>query len=287
MNIAKQLALTGYYWASLPSRRRATVERAQRGTEPVQVLFYHRIADEHPNDWTMSARQFARQVSWLQSRFDIVGLDEAQRRITSGINSRPTVCITFDDGYGDNMRFAVPMLLERRIPFTYFVSTEHVLGGKPFPHDVCVGRPLLPNTIDDLRFMVAAGVEIGGHTRTHADCGRLDHDGLVREIAGAKQELENAIDHRLRFFAFPYGLYANLSTEAFAVAYDAGFQGVCSAYGGYNLPCDDPFHLQRIHADPEFIRFKNWLSVDPRKLRGQEDFVPGDYKNACSEMVPC
>ena len=53
-------------------------------------------------------------------------------------------------------------------------------------------------------------------------------------------------------------------------ALEAGFDGVCSAYGGYNFPGDDPFHLRRIHGDPETIRLKNWLTLDPRKLHTGE-----------------
>src|SRR5215208_1999692 len=102
----KETLLTSYYWATLPSRRRAAAQRAARQCEPVQILFYHRVADDHPNDWTMSRRSFARQLRWLRSRFDIVSLSEAQARISSGCNQRPTACITFDDGYADNHRFA-------------------------------------------------------------------------------------------------------------------------------------------------------------------------------------
>jgi hypothetical protein len=50
------------------------------------------------------------------------------------------------------------------------------------------------------------------------------------------------------------------------MAKQAGYEGVCSAYGGYNFPGDDAFHLQRIHGDDDMLRMKNWLSVDPRKL---------------------
>src|SRR5687768_18104901 len=50
-----------------------------------------------------------------------------------------TLFRSFDDGYADNMRFAVPLLLREKLPFTYFVSTNHVLGGEPFPHDVAAG----------------------------------------------------------------------------------------------------------------------------------------------------
>jgi hypothetical protein len=99
----------------------------------------------------------------------------------------------------------------------------------------------------------------------------------MHEIAGCKCELEDAIHRPIRFFAFPYGLHENLSTQAFRVAREAGFEGVCSAYGGYNFPGDDAFHLRRFHADPEFVRFKNWLTIDPRKLRKHRDFIPGDY----------
>ncbi len=276
----RECLLTGYYWATLPGRRRAAIERAARQAEPVCILFYHRVADEHPNAWTISTRAFGKQIEWLRGRFDLVSLTEAQERVASGRNRTPTVCITFDDGYADNMRFALPLLLRQQIPFTYFVSTDYVLGGSPFPHDVAAGRPWAPNTLAQLRELAAAGVDIGGHTRGHVDLGgMLTADKLFDEIAGCKRELEQVIDTDVRFFAFPYGLHGNLSSAAFRVALTAGYEGVCSAYGGYNFPGDDAFHLRRIHADPEMIRLKNWLTIDPRKLRRHRDFDPGDYRS--------
>jgi peptidoglycan/xylan/chitin deacetylase (PgdA/CDA1 family) len=279
MNPWKECLLSGYYWATLPARRRAAALRAARQNEPVQILFYHRVADEHPNDWTMSTQAFAAQVEWLRARYDLVSLVEGQARIAAGRNARPTACITFDDGYADNMRFAVPLLLGCDIPFTYFVSTSHVLGGRPFPHDVRARRPLSPNTPAQLRQLAEAGVEIGAHTRRHADLGgERTADELSDEIVGCKWELEHAVGREVRYFAFPYGLHEHLSSAAFRVAWEAGYQGVCSAYGGYNFPGNDAFHLRRFHADPEFIRFKNWMTIDPRKLRKHHDFEPGDYR---------
>jgi peptidoglycan/xylan/chitin deacetylase (PgdA/CDA1 family) len=251
------------------------------------VLFYHRVADDHANDWTISSRAFAKQIAWLRRRFDVVSLAEAQQRIASGRNRVPTACITFDDGYADNMRFAAPHLINRQIPFTYFVSTNHVLGGQPFPHDVKAGQPIAPNSSAEIRELASAGVDIGGHTRSHADLGRhLPEAKLIDEIAGCKRALEQVIGREVRYFAFPYGLHANLSAAAFQAAYDAGYEGACSAYGGYNFPGDDPFHLRRFHADPEFIRFKNWLTIDPRKLNSHRDFDPGDYQRTKDEHAP-
>ena len=68
-------------------------------------------------------------------------------------------------------------------------------------------------------------------------------------------------------FAFPYGLPQNLNATAIELLAHAGYEGVCTAYGDYNWPGDDAFHIKRIHADPELLRLKNWLTVDPRKRR--------------------
>jgi len=285
MNRLKDILLYAYYRSTLRNRRQAAAERAVRGTEPVSVLFYHRVADSGPNGWTMPTRTFAHQIAWLRERFDVVTLAEAQRRIASGRNSRPTVSITFDDGYAENLRFAVPLLLKEQIPFTYFVSTNHVFGNRPFPHDVATGRPLAPNSVSQLRELAAAGVELGAHNRNHIHLGTVTADVMQEEIIGAKHDLEQALEREVRYFAFPYGQPSDLSTAAFQIAYHAGYRGVASAYGGYNFPGDDPFHLRRIHADCELVRLKNWLTIDPRKLRHQTQFEPGDYRRAAVPSV--
>jgi peptidoglycan/xylan/chitin deacetylase (PgdA/CDA1 family) len=279
MNIDAKILLNTYYLTTLPTRRRAAKTRAEKGREPVSVLFYHRVADCFPNAWTIATETFARQIDWLQKYFDVVNLEEGQRRIAAGRNSRPSVCITFDDGYSENCDFAVPLLINRGLPFTYFVSTSHVFTNRPFPHDVAEGRPLEPNSIAQLCEMAAAGVEIGSHCRNHVHLGTAPYAALTEEIRGSKHDLEQTLEREVRYFAFPFGQPADLSTAAFQIAYQAGYHGVCSAHGGYNFPGDDPFYLRRIHADCETVRLKNWLTVDPRKICSGKAFQPGDFRH--------
>jgi peptidoglycan/xylan/chitin deacetylase (PgdA/CDA1 family) len=267
MHPLKQIVVDGYYQATRPYRalwlHRACAERRA----PVMILFYHRVADDRANGWTCSNALFARQMLWLKRHCDVVDLAEAQRRLREG-NERPAACVTFDDGYADNNDFALPFLARERIPCTYFVTLGNATTGEPFPHDVKDGKPLQPNTLDDLRRWADAGIEIGAHTRTHPNLGAvLDADRLYDEIVVAGRELGEVVERPIRYFAFPFGLPANMSAAAFELARDAGYVAVCSAYGAYNFPGDDPFHLQRIHADDDFARFRNWLTVDPRKLR--------------------
>lgn len=278
-NACKEPLLGMYYLATLPARRQAAARRAAAGEAPVTVLFYHRVADEYSNDWTVSTERFKAQIDWIRQRYEIVSLVEAQQRIGSDLSRDPAVCITFDDGYEDNCREATPWLIDQQVPFTYFVATHHIRDGKPFDHDVQAGKPLAPNTVEQLRSMAEAGVEIGAHTRTHADLGQIEsEDALHDEIVGSKRDLESMIGKAVRYFAFPFGMPENLSAAAFRTAFRAGYWGVCSAYGGYNLPGDDAFHLQRVHGDPSWARFCNWLTIDPRKLDRVERFDAGDYR---------
>jgi peptidoglycan/xylan/chitin deacetylase (PgdA/CDA1 family) len=268
-----------YYLATLPHRKHLAQERRATGTVPIISLLYHRVADENPNSWTIDWDRFRYQIEWLSQQFEIVSLPEAQQRIAAGYNAKPVVCITFDDGYADNCDKAIPWLIERKIPVTYFVTTDNILTGRPFPHDLQRKCPLAPNTVEQIQAMADAGIEIGAHTRSHPDLGRISSTTeLTDEIVGSKYDLESLLDAPVRYFAFPYGLHENMTSAGFRIAYEAGYAGVCSAYGAYNLPGDDSFHIQRIHGDPQWTRFVNWMTVDPRKLRNHAPFDPGNYR---------
>ncbi|MEM7313389.1 MAG: polysaccharide deacetylase family protein [Planctomycetota bacterium] len=271
--LAGEIGRNAYYYASLPWRTSKFRELVAREQVPLCALFYHRIADSHPNGWTMSHAQFQRQVDWMQQNVDLVSMEEIQRRKASGKNERVAVNITFDDGYAENCERALPMLIERGIPCTYFVSLDFILTQRPFPHDVEAGVPLQPNTIEQLRDLADAGIEIGAHTRNHPNIGAItDFEALHDEIVNATRELADLIDRPIRYFAYPFGKPENMSQAATDMARESGLEAVCSAYGAYNLPGEDPFHIQRIHGDPEFSRFRNWLTIDPRKLGIGRDF---------------
>jgi peptidoglycan/xylan/chitin deacetylase (PgdA/CDA1 family) len=263
----RESALWLYQQLTRRSRRQLLDSLRERGEMPVAILFYHRIADKHPNAWTMSRRNFAEQLDWLQQHYDIVSLAEAQRRIRAPFCDRPTVAITFDDGYSENAEYAIAELARRNLTATYFVSTEFVRTGLPFPHDLKAGVPLAPNTVDELRSFIDLGMEIGAHTRNHPDMGKIGQIELIRdEIGGSMEDLRRWLKIEARYFAFPFGLPQNVTQAAVDVIQELGMAGFCTAYGALNWPKSDGFHMRRIHADPGLERLKNWLTLDRRKL---------------------
>ncbi len=248
-------------------RRRLSAALRDAGQLPVGVLFYHRVADQFPNTWTLSRDDFRRQLDWLQENFDIVSLAEAQHRIRSAYCQRATISITFDDGYAENADFAIPELLRRSLTATYFVATDFVKTARAFPHDVAAGQYLAPNTIEQLREFAAQGIEIGAHTRSHPDMGQVRGAQIEHEIVGSVRDLEGWLGCPVRYFAFPFGLPVNTSQAAVDVIAAQGLAGFCTAYGAWNWLGCPGYHLRRIHADPGLEKLKNWLTLDPRKLQ--------------------
>jgi hypothetical protein len=167
MNFLRDNLLRAYYLATLPQREWSARERSAHGTEPVSVLFYHRVADVNPNGWTMPTKTFARKIRGCKQDLTLSiwrkrATDRRRQKVRHGRHH-------VDDGYAENLEFAVPLLVREQVPFTYFVSTNRVRQSA-FPHDV--GRPAArTNTVSQLHAMAAAGVEIALHNRNHVHLG--------------------------------------------------------------------------------------------------------------------
>ena len=275
MHPIKHLLAHSYYFGTLGFRRLINRQDARAGRAPIILPVFHRIADDRANAWTTSSLVFRQAIRWLKQHFDLISLEEAQRRMRAQATTRPAVSVTFDDGYAINYDTAVQVLLDEGVPCTYFVTAGPVLEHSFFEHDLRMGNRFAANTVHQLREMSAAGIEIGAHTRTHADLGQvMDQNKLVDELVIARSELEDALGQPVRYFAFPYGAQQNLTAAAFQLAKQVGYAGVCSNYGGYNFPGDDPFHLHRRGVDgAELIRLKNWVSRDPFRNRTVARFI--------------
>lgn len=274
---ARNLLLASYYFATQPIRAAIHYRLKRKKQLPASVFFYHRVADDNATPWTISNANFQKHVLYLKNNFDLVSLPELQSRLRKGEGDRIAAAITFDDGYASNFDHAIPWMLDNNIPFTYFVSTAYSLTQSPFPHDQKLGFNFQPNTPAQIRQLAESGVTLGGHTRSHADIGSLTNlEQIEEEIIGGIRELEDMSGTRVEYFAFPYGDIRNISQASINCLRRNGIQGICSAYGELNWPGKDPWHIKRVHGDIGMLRLKNWMTLDPRKLKRKRRF-PFEY----------
>ncbi len=257
-----------YRWVTLPYRYFRLQRQIETGHVPIVVLYYHRVADTNPTPWTISQSDFQRQLDWLQENFELLSMDQVHQRLQTRCNHRPAVALTFDDGYAENMDFALPMMAQRGIKCMYYVSTSPVLNQTLFEHDRSLSLHLLPNSVSDLKQIIEWGFDIGSHTRNHLDIGSITSLRQLRdELEGSRRELLQLLNVPIDHFAFPFGQRNNISAASIAVAKSVGYKTVCGAYGGYNHIGCDPFFIQRMHGDPCLARVKNCVTLDPRQGR--------------------
>jgi peptidoglycan/xylan/chitin deacetylase (PgdA/CDA1 family) len=108
----------------------------------------------------------------------------------------------------------------------------------------------LPNdlmmTSEQLRQMLAAGMQIGGHTRRHPILARVDDEEARDEIAGGKRALESLLGSRLTLFAYPNGKPGqDYLLKHAAMAREAGYSAAVSTSPGMARQGADLFQLPR------------------------------------------
>jgi peptidoglycan/xylan/chitin deacetylase (PgdA/CDA1 family) len=105
-------------------------------------------------------------------------------------------------------------------------------------------RPLTP---EETRALAAApGIELGGHTVTHARLSSLDPAAQRAEIQDGKARLEAIAGRRLRTFSYPYGYRESYGEDTIRLVREAGFENACSNFVGIARHGTDPFQLPRL-----------------------------------------
>ena len=100
----------------------------------LRILLYHRVCDPDSPAFfgyksIVSARpaDFAGQMDYLLKYYRPISLDDCLAWIYAGKSlPKRAILITFDDGYRDNLTYAMPALAARGIPFVLFVATGHI-----------------------------------------------------------------------------------------------------------------------------------------------------------------
>lgn len=87
---------------------------------PVVVLIYHRVTSlsSDPQLLAVSPDNFLNQMLYLKDNFPVLRFEDDWSKL-----SGPSVVVTFDDGYADNVREALPVLEKVGVPATFFIST--------------------------------------------------------------------------------------------------------------------------------------------------------------------
>jgi peptidoglycan/xylan/chitin deacetylase (PgdA/CDA1 family) len=105
-------------------------------------------------------------------------------------------------------------------------------------------------TWDQVREMVRLGMDIGGHTLTHANLPSAGPEDAWREIDGCRRALRERLGVDVTQFSYPNGGAERYHTEELhRMAERAGFTGAATSSNGFASLSSDPYAMERVEIE--------------------------------------
>lgn len=104
-----------------------------------RILFWHGV--DHRVNKNVEAEifdidVFEKQIEYLIRHYEVISIEEFENRFFNNSFTKREIVLTFDDGYANNLYIVEPILNKYNLPFTVFISTEHISTGQFFPTSV-------------------------------------------------------------------------------------------------------------------------------------------------------
>jgi|SRR5215469_8918827 len=234
------------------------------------AFIYHRFGDDRYPSTNTGVSQFRAELDWLAvNHYQVRPLPEIVKDLQAG-RAVPdhVVAITVDDAFQSFYENAYPLLKDRGLPFTVFVSTGSVDSKSS---DFM--------TWDELREMAQHGANYGDHTVDHGhltfrlksetDLAWADRVRADIENAQARLQAELGKDTNTspKLFAYPYGEF---SEELVKLVNGLGYVAFGQQAGVLSTPLDP-------RALPRFPINEHYASVEDFALRAQA--LPMPFKS--------
>jgi peptidoglycan/xylan/chitin deacetylase (PgdA/CDA1 family) len=236
---------------------------------------YHHVNPNKEDLVTVTPEVFEGQMRCLRDGgYRAITPDDLVAHLRGGAIPKKSVVITFDDGWLDNYRFAFPVLKKYGIRATIFLVTDRVDRASPGGREAGSSVPTHRESKelvrageerrvvlnwDHVREMAGSGlVEFSSHTKTHARCDTLSADGLVSELRGSKDAIEERTGRTCRYLCWPHG---RTSVEALETAKKVGYHAAFTTKPGVVEADDDPFDIPRIVVKDDVPWFARRITI--------------------------
>lgn len=236
-----------------------------------KILIYHQVGEAVPFEMNVDVEAFVHQLDWLSANGEIVDLETAVERIGQAEADRMYV-LTFDDGHLSVYESAFPLLEQRGIPFTLYLSTGPIENGGLLHGDKRM--PLV--TWDRIGHMLESNLlTVAAHSHDHLDMRFQTHDAIVEDLDRCDRLIEVRLGLSSRHFAYPWGHW---STTADPIVRSRYLSAVIGSGPGI-VAGADPYRLSRIpvmatDSHPVLFARKMWGGFRLESgLRGLRDRV--------------
>ena len=227
----------------------------------IPILAYHNFTKDEGSSYDMNIVEFEKQMDYLAAHnYSVISLSKLIKGLKGGQLPPKPIVITIDDGFKSTYTLAYPVLKKYNFPATLFLYTNFIEKNSG------------SLTWKEIREMTKNNIEIGSHTLSHYNLLKYKKNEnyetysarIRKEIFLSKEILENKIQGKVKFFAYPYGAYSSTIKD---LAIQTGYEGIFNANSMNNTLDADPFSLNRqiIFGQSSFNSFIQTLHQRPLK----------------------
>ncbi len=243
-NSLRQLAIRSLYIPLLLSR---TIK--SQNVPHLRIIFYHSIFDCDKNN-------FSEQLRFFCDNYKVLPLTDALIKAKNNRITEPTLSITFDDGYLNNLTVASELLAKHNIKGCFYVTSDFInidpsdiYALEEFCRDrLFIRKPIQNMTWDNLKTLAGSGHEIGSHGISHKSLTSLSHSDMTTEIQDSKSIIENNLNQSVRHFSIPFGTKQHYSQKVIDTVIKSEYESCVLGIRGSNLLCQNPYKLRRDHC---------------------------------------
>ena len=213
----------------------------------IAVFVYHRFGENNYPSTNIRMPQFKKHLDELiKNNYNVVSIETIIDALQNNKNlPEKTVAITIDDAFFSIYKKAWPILKEKKLPFTIFVSTGPVnSNSKNYMN------------WEQLKEMNNRGVTIGHHTKNHFHLVGKKKETIISEIEEASDDFLKNLGYVPDIFAYPYGEYSSeikeITKNYFKAAFGQQSGGIYNGIDIFELP---RFSLNEQYGDLKRFKF--------------------------------
>lgn len=253
------LSLSGYFYFERGKFARHSLSYYEKTNKneaiKVPIFVYHSVSPYYPSEsefrkkFSVEPDIFEKQLRYLKEKgYIAISFDDLINHFSrNSFLPEKSVILTFDDGWESQYRYAFPILKKHNDTATFFIFTN-AIDHKHFL------------TWPQIKELVAAGMTIGDHTKSHPYLYKITgKDKLRQEIIESRKILESNLGKKIDIFAYPFG---HFNEEIMAILKEDGFRAArTDGYNGAVHTLNDLFTLKSIDAENDLTKFVEALNT--------------------------
>lgn len=241
------LSLIGFAACLLASPAMAQLDIPDDDSSAV-ILAYHNVGEDAWPDNSLRTGQFFAQVQELtDGGYNVMALPDIVKALKAGEKlPRRTIALTFEGAYRSAHANAIPMLLEKNIPFTVFYSSGQADSGDE-QH---------MNWQELHQLASRPNVTLGILPASYTHLSEAPREEILAQINKARVRYREEFSAEPKFFSYPFGEY---SLEFKKIVGEQNFDAAFGLQSGSISPDSDfvalpRFTMTEVYGSPDRFR---------------------------------